>query len=51
MLRRIGNTVLFLVAAGATGRVTCPHLHWAVRWQDAYLDPAKLLRLNLSAIR
>jgi murein DD-endopeptidase MepM/ murein hydrolase activator NlpD len=48
MLRRIGNTVLFLVAAG---RVTGPHLHWAVRWQDAYLDPAKLLRLNLSAIR
>ena len=34
--------------SGATGRVTGPHLHWAVRWQDAYLDPAKLLRLNLS---
>ena len=30
--------------SGATGRVTGPHLHWAVRWQDAYLDPAKLLR-------
>jgi murein DD-endopeptidase MepM/ murein hydrolase activator NlpD len=37
--------------SGATGRVTGPHLHWAVRWQSAYLDPAKLLRLNLNAIR
>ncbi len=33
--------------SGATGRVTGPHLHWAVRWQNAYLDPAKLLRLQL----
>jgi murein DD-endopeptidase MepM/ murein hydrolase activator NlpD len=37
--------------SGATGRVTGPHLHWAVRWQDAYLDPAKLLKLNLSGVR
>lgn len=36
--------------SGATGRVTGPHLHWAVRWQDAYLDPLKLLRLNLNAL-
>ena len=33
--------------SGATGRVTGPHLHWAVRWQGAYLDPAKLLSLPL----
>jgi len=37
--------------SGATGRVTGPHLHWAVRWQDAYLDPAKLLKMNLGQAR
>jgi len=37
--------------SGATGRVTGPHLHWAVRWQDAYLDPAKLLKMNLGGVR
>jgi murein DD-endopeptidase MepM/ murein hydrolase activator NlpD len=35
--------------SGATGRVTGPHLHYALRWQGAYLDPAKLLRMNLPA--
>ena len=37
--------------SGATGRVTGPHLHWAVRWQDAYLDPAKMLKMQLSQVR
>lgn len=37
--------------SGATGRVTGPHLHWAVRWRNAYLDPAKLLQLNLDGVR
>jgi murein DD-endopeptidase MepM/ murein hydrolase activator NlpD len=36
--------------SGATGRVTGPHLHWAVRWQNAYLDPAKLLRMDLAGV-
>lgn len=36
--------------SGATGRVTGPHLHWAVRWGSAYLDPAKLLKMDLSTI-
>lgn len=37
--------------SGATGRVTGPHLHWAIRWQGATLDPARLLRLNLNDLR
>ncbi len=31
--------------SGASGRVTGPHLHFAVRWQGAYLEPSTLLGL------
>jgi hypothetical protein len=36
--------------SGATGRVTGPHLHWAIRWQGAMLDPVKLLHMNLDSL-
>jgi hypothetical protein len=36
--------------SGATGRVTGPHLHWAIRWQGVMIDPVKLLKLNLDGL-
>ena len=32
--------------SGGTGRATAPHLHFAVRWQGTYLNPAILLKLT-----
>jgi hypothetical protein len=41
------KTRQLLGLSGATGRATGPHLHFAVRWQGGYLDPALLLKLKL----
>ncbi len=35
-----------LGSSGNTGRVTAPHLHFAVRWHGLYLDPETLLKLS-----
>ena len=37
--------------SGATGRVTGPHLHMAARWENAYVDPLKLLTLPLPVLQ
>lgn len=34
---------------GATGRVTGPHLHWALKWRSARVDPFSLASLDLDA--
>jgi len=38
-----------LGAVGASGQVTGPHLHWSVRLDGLYVNPAQLLDLDLSA--
>ena len=34
-----------IAKSGSSGRVTGPHLHFALRWQDLYLEPSTLLGL------
>jgi murein DD-endopeptidase MepM/ murein hydrolase activator NlpD len=34
-----------IAMSGSSGRVTGPHLHFGVRWQDLYLEPSTLLGL------
>ena len=35
---------------GATGRVTGPHLHWALKFRGARVDPYSLVALDLDAL-
>jgi murein DD-endopeptidase MepM/ murein hydrolase activator NlpD len=34
-----------IAKSGSSGRVTGPHLHFGLRWQDLYLEPSTLLGL------
>jgi murein DD-endopeptidase MepM/ murein hydrolase activator NlpD len=43
---QIVDTDQLLGLAGATGRVTGPHLHWAARIQGARVDPFSLLSIE-----
>ena len=36
-----------IAMSGGSGRATGPHLHLAVRWQNVYLNPAVLLKMQL----
>jgi hypothetical protein len=40
------RTLAGLALAGATGRVTGPHLHWSARIQGARVDPFSLLSIK-----
>lgn len=40
-----------IALSGATGRANGPHLHLSIRWQGEYLDPAKLISLQLPSPR
>lgn len=40
-----------IALSGGTGRVTGPHLHMAVRWSGEYLDPMKLIAIQLPTQR